>query len=316
MKKKSKNNYKLWAFIYFLLLVILYIAIYVVPKVSNIFVRTYTAEYGTLEITVDSRYLAVRTEKLYTADGEGSVSRVASEGSLLRAHSRILNLGGAGYYNKTRGVVSYFYDGLEESYTPENMASLKSTVLDTKYEEEEDGEKKGVVKECVKKNAKVGDPLFKIVDNKEWYMLCWLPKAGVEGIEPGNRLTVELSDKTRIKMTVSGVESQGIEYQVILACDRYYEKFDRIRVGDFKIIKTEKSGIILESESITTENGQPGVYIINKLGNKKFVPVKILLEMKDKTVVANGSFFDEDGKEVTTLTNYATILRSNKKGSE
>ena len=53
---------------YAVVFVILYVIIYVVPRVSGIFLETYTAEYGTLEVSQESSYMAVRDEKLYVSD--------------------------------------------------------------------------------------------------------------------------------------------------------------------------------------------------------------------------------------------------------
>ena len=67
-KKKTTKGTKRTIFIYLLTLVLLYVAIYVVPQVSDIFVETYTAEYGTLQVTDEATCLFVRNEKTYTAE--------------------------------------------------------------------------------------------------------------------------------------------------------------------------------------------------------------------------------------------------------
>ena len=79
--KKSKNlKFKILAVLLVLLFIGLYACIYIVPSVSDIFVETYIAEYGTLEIGEETEYLIVRDERLYTADESGEVDRAVSAG--------------------------------------------------------------------------------------------------------------------------------------------------------------------------------------------------------------------------------------------
>ena len=113
--------------------------IYVVPKVSDIFVETYVAEYGSLQIGEESEALFVRNERLYTADGGGAIDRVISGGSLMRKGSRIVTVGGQGYYSGEKGIVSYFYDGLESVLTPDTMATADSSFLQKVKQKPQEG---------------------------------------------------------------------------------------------------------------------------------------------------------------------------------
>ena len=90
MKMNQKAKFRIGVLIYLLLCLALYVCIYIVPKVSDIFVETYVAEYGSLQIGEESEALFVRNERLYTADGGGATDRVISGGSLMRKGSRLL----------------------------------------------------------------------------------------------------------------------------------------------------------------------------------------------------------------------------------
>ena len=90
MKMNQKAKFRIGVLVYLLLCIVLYVCIYVVPKVSDIFVETYVAEYGSLQIGEESEALFVRNERLYTADGGGAIDRVISGGSLMRKGSRIV----------------------------------------------------------------------------------------------------------------------------------------------------------------------------------------------------------------------------------
>ena len=285
---------------------ILYVIIYVVPRVSGIFLETYTAEYGTLEVSQESSYMAVRDEKLYVSDNGGAVSRAAAQGRLMRKNSHIVDVCGVKHYSQQKGIVSYYYDGLEGVYTPENMQTITEADLELTDEEKQTY----AVRECSQGTVESGSPIFKIVDNKEWYLVCWLSAAEAEDIEAGRSITVEFDDGKQLKMKVMQVNPQGQNRQLILSCNRYYEKFDSIRSGTCRLIKSSKSGIIVDSDSIVEEDGQKGVYVMSKqLDEASFVPVKVLLSHGDKTVVEKNYFINVEGQKVSTVENYDEILK-------
>ena len=291
---------------YAVVFVILYVIIYVVPRVSGIFLETYTAEYGTLEVSQESSYMAVRDEKLYVSDNGGAVSRAAAQGRLMRKNSHIFDVGGVKHYSQQKGIVSYYYDGLEGVYTPENMQTITEADLELTDEEKQTY----AVRECSQGTVESGSPIFKIVDNKEWYLVCWLSAAEAEDIEAGRSITVEFDDGKQLKMKVMQVNPQGQNRQLILSCNRYYEKFDSIRSGTCRLIKSSKSGIIVDSDSIVEEDGQKGVYVMSKqLDEASFVPVKVLLSHGDKTVVEKNYFINVEGQKVSTVENYDEILK-------
>lgn len=291
---------------YAVVLVILYVIIYVVPRVSGIFLETYTAEYSTLEVSQESSYMAVRDEKLYVSDNGGAVSRAAAQGRLMRKNSHIVDVGGVKHYSQQKGIVSYYYDGLEGVYTPENMQTITEADLELTDEEKQTY----AVRECSQGTVESGSPIFKIVDNKEWYLVCWLSAAEAEDIEAGRSSTVEFDDGKHLKMKVMQVNPQGQNRQLILSCNRYYEKFDSIRSGTCRLIKSSKSGIIVDSDSIVEEDGQKGVYVMSKqLDEASFVPVKVLLSHGDKTVVEKNYFINVEGQKVSTVENYDEILK-------
>ena len=291
---------------YVVIFVILYSVIYIVPRVSDIFLKTYTAEYGVLEVSDNSSFVAVRDERVYTADYGGTVSRVVSQGALMRRNSHIVDIGGTKYYSQKKGIVSYYYDGLETVYTPENMQLITEDTLKKLKENSEEYK----VKKCEEKSVETGAPIFKIVDNKEWYLVCWLGADEAQGYETGKRITVEFNDGQQIKMNILQANSQVDNTQLILSCNRYYEKFDRIRTGTCRLIKSSRNGIILDTDSIVEEDGQKGVYVMSKqLEKSSFVPVKVLLTDGDKTVVEKNYFVNEEGEKVLTVENYDEIVK-------
>ena len=195
MKMNQKAKFRIGVLIYLLLCLALYVCIYIVPKVSDIFVETYVAEYGSLQIGEESEALFVRNERLYTADGGGATDRVISGGSLMRKGSRIVTVGGQGYYSGENGIVSYFYDGLESVLTPETMATADSSFLQKVKQKPQEGEPNYSLRKCVSGTAAAGDPIFKIVDNSQWYIICWLEKDKAEDYQENNTVLVGFGDE-------------------------------------------------------------------------------------------------------------------------
>ena len=66
--KKAKINFtaKKGLIVFFILFILLYTIIYIVPTVFDIFTQTYIAEYGTLEVKEEATCVFVRDEKVYT----------------------------------------------------------------------------------------------------------------------------------------------------------------------------------------------------------------------------------------------------------
>lgn len=298
-----------------ILLAALYIGIYIIPKVSDIFVETYVAEYGTLEIGEESEALFVRTERLYTADNSGEVDRAVSGGSLMRRGSRIVTVGGQGYYSGEKGIVSYFYDGLESVLTPENMDTVESSFLQQIKQKPQEGDPDYTVRKCTSAEAHTGDKLFKIVDNSKWYIICWLDQDKKEDYQAGGTVLADFGDETGelIKMKVSDTALQGEKLRVILSCNRYYPGFQKLRTRACKLIRSDRSGILLETDSITEVSGQKGVFVVNKYGGYDFTPVRILSQDGNVTVVEKNYYQDAEGNMVETVQNYCEVLRSQEK---
>lgn len=309
-QKKTTKGTKRTIFIYILILVAFYVGIYIVPQVSDIFVETYSAEYGVLQVKDETTCLFVRDEKVYTADNSGSVERVISRGSLMRSGARIVNVGDEGYYSDMKGIVSYYYDGLEQIYTPENIDSIRSSTLKNIQESET-----SQVVTAPKESAAAGDVIFKIVDNQQWYLLCWIDRKQIEKYTEGAKITVDFLDgedgkeSTQIEMRISRLVPQGSETLVVLSCNRHYGDFDQYRIRECALITSNTSGILLETSSIVEEEGQKGVYVVDKLGRYNFTPIRILDQDGDVTVAEKNYFYNAEGYSVATVKNYDEILR-------
>ncbi len=308
-KRKTTKGTKKIVVIYLLIVIALYVFIYVVPQLSDMFVETYTAQYGTLEIKDQVTCLFIRDEKVYTADVSGTVQRHAERGDLMQIYSKIVSIGDTAYYSDMKGIISYYYDGYEDTLTPDNMTSITYSRL-KKIQESEDQ-----MVEATSSKAASGDVLFKVIDNQSWYLLCWIDDENIEKYSEGKTVTVDFcdgdgdEDGTRVTMEIDQIINQKDGNLVILSCTRYYKDFDAYRFKECSVITTSQNGILLETSSIVQVDGVDGVYVVDDYGNYSFKPFKVLAQDGDVTVVTSGSYYDDDGNTVTTISNYAEVLR-------
>lgn len=304
-KKKSKTKIMIAGGV--LLFVLLYVYIYIMPHVSDAFVETYVAEYGTLEAGAETECLLVRNETLYKAQSTGNIERVISQGKLVRKGSKIVTLAGNGYYNETRGVVSYFFDGMENELSEENLDDITYSAMQKTQAED------FAVQKCKKKDLSAGDCIFKIVDNTAWHLCVWLEPQEAEDFVEGSSLTVDFKDGVRLKMKLKTVVKEGDKVKLVLYCNRYYEYFDQYRTKECKLIRSSRSGILIEESSIVEKDGTQGVYVKDKFGAYNFTPISVLTQYDKTAVVEKNYFYDEDGNTVATIKNYDEILRNAEK---
>lgn len=193
MRLSKKGKIEIALVVFLILVAVLYFLIYIAPGISDVFVETYTAEYGTLDVDYQADGVVVRTERLYTADYPGAVVRVADEGSLKTVSSNIVNVGGTAYYCQERGNVGYKYDDMETVFTPDTMMTLGP---DSVYpDKDENGESVYQLKDCVSEEAIAGDPIYKIYDNQTWYIMTFLERDAAVAVRDAGTVSVELPDE-------------------------------------------------------------------------------------------------------------------------
>ena len=307
--KKAKINFtaKKGLIVFFILFILLYTIIYIVPTVFDIFTQTYIAEYGTLEVKEEATCVFVRDEKVYKAQSSGKVERKAESGDLLRSGEVVAALGGQDQINDMRGIVSYRYDGYEDRLNSENMTQLEKSFI-SEYKEAG-----SAVHDAATGTAEAGDVLFKMIDNSSWYLVCWMSEEKASIFTEGSSVSAKMDEADQIPMSVESIVKQGDSVQIILSCNRTYKDFDLYRIRTCELVASAYSGIILNSDSIVEEDGVKGVYVVDKFNNENFVPVNILSSQGEKTVVEKNFFHDQDGNRVETISAYDEILKSGKK---
>lgn len=204
------------------------------------------------------------------------------------------------YTSQFNGVVSYYIDGYESEFTPENMGLLSSQKIQGL---------KIDVQNVARETALDHEPLYKLVDHKKWYAVFWVAPENIVKYEKGHKATINLP-LGQVDGTVYDILDDDGQWLVILEFNRYYEEFAQIRKLEAEIITSDYSGLIIENESITTQDGQPGVLVKDKSGEYVFKPVKIITSDGEWSLVEVSFFYTDDGAtKVETVNIYDEILK-------
>jgi hypothetical protein len=153
-----------------------------------------------------------------------------------------------------------------------------------------------------------GDPVYKLANNNEWYMIYWIDAGDdAERYATGSSVTVSLGDSS-VEAEVYRAAPDGGSLKVILRSDMYYENLMRVRKIDAEIVFAEYSGLVADSRNIAYREGLPGVYVKQRSGGYKWVPVQIQKEVGGKCTLAADVYYDGEGKQVDTVNYYDEVL--------
>lgn len=204
------------------------------------------------------------------------------------------------YISQSNGVISYYIDGYESEFTPENIALLSREKVQGLNIE---------VQNLVRETTLSKEPLYKVVDNKKWYAVFWVAPENIVKYEEGHKATINLP-LGQVDGTIYDILDDNGQWLVVLEFNRYYEEFAKIRKIDAEVITSDYSGLIIENESIASKDGQTGVYVKDKSGEYVFKPVKIITSDGEWSLVEVSYYYTDDGAtKVETVNIYDEILK-------
>jgi putative membrane fusion protein len=303
----------------------LYVFIYVIPEAQGKQVKTSVLEYGDLPVTDTVTMILVRDETLYRAAQSGAVSYKNAEGTKVRKGVSIISIerGAAGEATssaiddiseragddaeKSEGgtaaftaVVSYFADGYEKQITPGRIEKMDKELTLTLPRDGTD-----IKREYVD----AGNPVYKLTDNNLWYMVYWMSGNSDErtDYETGASVKVDFGTTT-VSAKIEDIVAQGDDYMVVLRSDIYYKELAEHRVVAADVIFAEYKGLICENSSLAFRDEQSGVFVKQRSGSFKWVPVKIIKTVLDRCILEVLTYDDDDGKTVSTVNYYDEVL--------
>ena len=330
MAKKNRKP----IYIFILALILLYVVIYIIPKVTGVFETTEILKAGTLQVSEDATCYFVREETVYEAGSAGSLDYLVDEGTHIRKGTKVVKLTedqakskdsaeeksdykdiitrlsdyvvrSADCKAQSSGILSYYIDGYEHYFSPKTMDELK-------YDKVEDLKVKA--KDTKRKSTLEREPIFKVCDNDNWYLVCWVEAGSIAKYEVGKSVTVQLPQGD-VEATVRSITEDGERWRIIFRSNRYYEAFASSRVEEATIVSQDYNGLIAKSKSITTKDGKPGVMVKQTSGEYAFTQVKVIAGDGEYSVLQDVSFIDENGNSVNTFNVYDEILKNPGKGT-
>ncbi|MBQ6389972.1 MAG: hypothetical protein IJH90_10245 [Mogibacterium sp.] len=201
--------------------------------------------------------------------------------------------------NRYAGYICYFVDGAEAKLSTAELGNLNRDDLNKltklRHVETENGR-------CSK-----GEPVYKIVRNRKWYLVFYLDlKAGAK-YTAGRTVTMNAGGED-IKVKIADVETGKDVTRVAIECKTFWEGFTDIRTLDATITVASAEGLILRDSSIIEMDGKKGVLVKNKLGEHRFKPVSIMADDGEQCAAYSDIYVDEGGNFVETIKPYDEIV--------
>ncbi|QQY78739.1 putative membrane fusion protein [Keratinibaculum paraultunense] len=186
------------------------------------------------------------------------------------------------YYSKQSGIVSYIIDEFEDIYSFNNKEKYTYSDFKEASNKQNSNEKP--------KDVEYGKPIFKIIDNLEWYMIIKIDNMkDVSNYEVGKYITIT-SDKNNkeIKGIIKNINKDGNKGTILCKFNTdFYDYYDK-RFIDVSIIKYKHEAYKLPIKCVVEKDGIKGVYTKDISGIIKFKPIEILAEDDKFVYVSNG----------------------------
>lgn len=190
------------------------------------------------------------------------------------------------------GIVSLYYDGLEEELTVDNLAGVAKERTQS-----------GITPTVISKSGTVeaGSPVFKIIGSNKWYIIAYADDELTQGWEAGNSkslITYGTSEEKTIDAVIAEITHENGESRVVFESTKGIADFLDYRTIRFKVSDnvyrglkipnaaiTEKSLLKIPVDCLRESGGSDGVLKVN--GEETiFAPVTILRTTTDE----NGEF--------------------------
>ena len=207
----------------------------------------------------------------------------------------------ADFVTQQEGILTYHADGYESKITPKNMAK-KDKAFFKKLKNFSDTELNS-------DTVSITNPVFKIVDRAAWYIVCYIPREHESRYAVGNRVRVLINNEKTITGTVESITDERREKRLTIKTNNWYEHFATLRKADIEVITSDVMGLLISNTSRVKKNGKWGVYVRQKTGKYKFVPINIIASDGTYSAISPSQFRDADGNTVTTVRSYDDILR-------
>lgn len=205
------------------------------------------------------------------------------------------------YYASHAGIILYSIDGYEETYVPKDFENYTYDKLNMGS-----SVTKGKIKET-KTTIDVGEPIYKIIDNFEWYIAIKIEDGKkIKEFENNQTLLFEMKgDKQELKGKIVSINVSGGKGVIVVKLNTMLHNYYDIRFPELDIIKYKIEGLKIPIKAIIDKDSLKGVYIKNASGIVRFRPINILGQDEKYAYVDRGdnsSYIKLEGEENLTKT--------------
>lgn len=240
-----------------------------VDKATPSFTDNNISQLYTLKNNVQKK-IDVRNQMLLS-ESNGSLAelsgkRIAQENKLASNIKKITA--------KTSGIISYYVDGLEDTFTVDSISSLtKEQTLMSSNE--------NLTKTTVTKDT----PIFKIVNSNQWYIAAYINNKFIDSWAAGEHHNIYVTDSygntTTINTYVESITTLEKESYVVLKADKYMIDYIDTRTITFETSKASK-GYKIPNSAIVEQTllKVPSKYLIdgkavNKISDTETTTVNV-----------------------------------------
>lgn len=333
MKTKLTKKTKKAIYIYLAALLLLYIVVEVLPRVTDIFETTQILEPGELKLSYETTGYFIKEESVGIATETGDITYLVEEGRAIKKGHELVSVktdkeaaeksprfteyteklkGYEGLYKEytspVSGIFSLSIDGYEDYFIPEKMDKIKKETVEGLNFDPADLERKSVIK---------GEPIYKVTWDDYWYIMCWVDEETAGTYDEGKRVVLELpAGDVDAKVHSIKKEKENKEYRVIFYINEYYEELAGSRSEKMNIVTSDNQGLLVSNKCIIEKDGQKGVYVVDKNGDYHFTRVRIIASDEKQSVIEDVTFYDEEGNQIYTVDVYDEVLKSPKSALE
>lgn len=288
------------------LILLCVVIVYAVPGIKGLLVDTYITEQGEIVLSDEVDAYLVRDEQVYWTKSTGKIERLAKQGKLYKAGTKIINMvdddGNVvtdGCFSTKAGYVVYSFDGYEKKIKTSRIDKIKKKTYENT---------KGVSKtKCGKHRVASGGALYKVIKNGKWYITFFVDVKEADKYIEGNDAYINI-DNENIKTEIYSVAKGKHTGRVILRCGKMFEGCLTERCMNLEIVAANATGLVIENKSIIKKGKKKGVLVKNKMGQYIFKPICVKATDGEKSIVYQDIYMDEKSNFVETLKIYDEII--------
>jgi putative membrane fusion protein len=189
------------------------------------------------------------------------------------------------------GVISYFIDGYEMILNPLNMGAVDYQELKKQKSQTTDLRAEKTI---------LGQPIYKIVDNSQWYLIAWIDKENLSDFKAGKNVGLKFPQGT-INGQIYKIIENDENGMIIFKIDEYVEDYHKIRNIDIEVTAVNHEGLKIYNDCIVEKDGIKGVYVLDVSRFARFKPIKIVGQQEEFAIVQSNVFYEKHGEDVKTV---------------